>query len=64
LFFRSHPSGYRDVPDGDKLTPADVDLAKGLAFGLRFQGRKRVHDVDEIIAEIVAERLPQLDEQR
>ena len=42
----------------DKLTPADPrDLADALAFALRFQGRKRVHNADEIMAEIVAKRL-------
>ena len=40
------------------LTPADPrDLAEALAFALRFQGRKRVHNADEIMAEIVAKRL-------
>ena len=33
------------------------DLADALAYALRFQGRKRVHDADEIMAEIVARRL-------
>ena len=42
----------------DQLTPADPqDLADALAFALRFQGRKRVHNADEIMAEIVAKRL-------
>ncbi len=41
-----------------KLTPADPrDLASALAFALRYQGRKRVHNADEIMAEIVAKRL-------
>src|SRR5271165_1543005 len=40
------------------LTPADpTDLANVLAYALRFQGRKRVHNADEIMAEIVAKRL-------
>ena len=40
------------------LTPADpADLAAALAFALRYQGRKRVHNADEIMAEIVAARL-------
>ncbi len=39
-------------------SPADPsDLAAALAFALRFQGRKRVHNADEIMAEIVAKRL-------
>jgi hypothetical protein len=46
------------MPDAGKLTPADPsDLANTLAFALRFQGRKRVHSADEIMAEIVAKRL-------
>ncbi len=46
------------MPDADKLAPADPsDLAAALAFALRFQGRKRVHNADEIMAEIVAKRL-------
>ena len=52
--------GYRppmsDAPD--KLTPADPsDLAAALAYALRYQGRKRVHNADETMAEIVAKRL-------
>ncbi len=39
-------------------SPADPsDLADAPAFALRFQGRKRVHNADEILAEIVAKRL-------
>ena len=46
------------MPDADKLTPADPsDLAAALAFALRYKGRKRVHNADEIMAEIVAKRL-------
>ena len=46
------------MPDADKLTPADPsDLAAALGFALRYQGRKRVHNADEIMAEIVAKRL-------
>ena len=42
----------------DKLTPADSsDVADALAYALRFEGRKRVHNADEIMAEIVAKRL-------
>ena len=44
--------------DPGKLSPADPrDLEAALAFALRFQGRKRVHNADEIMAEIVAKRL-------
>jgi hypothetical protein len=46
------------MPADAKLTPADPsDLADAIAFALRFQGRKRVHNADEIMAEIVARRL-------
>jgi hypothetical protein len=46
------------VPDADELTPADPsDLAAALAFALRYQGRKRVHNADELMSEIVAKRL-------
>jgi hypothetical protein len=42
----------------DNLTTADSsDVVGALAFALRFQGRKRVHNADEIMAEIVAKRL-------
>jgi len=33
------------------------DLADALAYALRYQGRKRVHNADEIISDIVAKRL-------
>ncbi len=48
-----------DMHDASEpLTPADpADLAAALAFALRYQGRKRVHNADEIMAEIVAARL-------
>jgi hypothetical protein len=42
----------------DSLTPASAeDLASALAFALRFHSRKRTHNADEIMAEIVAKRL-------
>jgi len=53
--------GYRPPMTGppDKLTPADPrDLANALAFALRYQGRKRAHNADEIMAEIVAKVAP------
>ena len=37
-----------------KLCP--LDLADAVAFGLRFDGHKRVHNADEHIAAIAAER--------
>jgi hypothetical protein len=42
----------------DKLTPAEPrDLADAIAFALRFEGRKRVHQADEYVAAIAAERV-------
>jgi hypothetical protein len=42
----------------DKLTLADPrDLAQSIAFALRFEGRKRVHQADEYMAAIAAERV-------
>jgi hypothetical protein len=44
--------------DADTLTPADPrDLADAIAFALRFEGRKRVHQADEYMASIAAERV-------
>ena len=47
------------MPDADdKLTPADPrDLADAIALALRFEGRKRVHQADEYMAAIAAERV-------
>jgi hypothetical protein len=46
------------MSDADKLTPADPrDLADAVAFALRFDGRKRVHNADEYMAAIAAERV-------
>ena len=46
------------MSDPAPLTPASPDdLVSALAFALRFQGRRRIHDADEIMAEIVARRL-------
>jgi hypothetical protein len=42
----------------DKLTPADPkDIADTIAFSLKFEGRKRVHDADAFMAAIVAQRI-------
>ena len=47
------------MPDAaDRLTPASPDyLAGALAFALRFSGRRRVHNADEMMAAMVAKRL-------
>jgi hypothetical protein len=45
-----------DIPP--PLRPASLDdVADALAFALRFDGRKRVHDADQVMARITAERL-------
>jgi hypothetical protein len=44
-------------PDDD-LTPADPrDLAEAIAFALRYRGGKRVHQAEEYMAQIAAERI-------
>ena len=44
--------------DPAPLRPATTDeIADTLAFALRFNGRKRVHQGDEFMAKITAERL-------
>ncbi len=54
----SWPNSRPMTDPADKLTPAEPrDLADAIAFALRFQGRKHVHNADEIMAEIVAKRL-------
>jgi hypothetical protein len=49
----------RPMPDRDpKLTPADAsDIAESVAFALLFSGKKRVHDSDQMMASIVAQRI-------
>jgi hypothetical protein len=42
------------------LRPATADeIADALSFALRYQGRKRVHHADDVMARITAERLVQ-----
>ena len=42
------------------LRPATAEeLATALSFALRYQGRKRVHHADDVMARITAERLVQ-----
>ena len=48
----------RPCPTPTKLTPADPsNLANALAYALRFHGRNRIHNADEMLGEIVARRL-------
>ncbi|HET8997371.1 MAG TPA: hypothetical protein VFN42_11960 [Acetobacteraceae bacterium] len=45
------------MPD-TTLRPAQPDeIAEALAFALRYEGRKRVHHADDVMARITAERL-------
>jgi hypothetical protein len=44
--------------DSNSLSPATrEDVADALAFALRFQGRKRAHNAEELMSTIVAKRL-------
>jgi hypothetical protein len=46
------------MPDAPQLRPATPDeIAETLSFALRYEGRKRVHHVDDIMTRITAERL-------
>jgi len=46
------------MPDPSHLRAATADeIADVMAFALRYEGRKRVHHADEVIARIAAERL-------
>ena len=45
------------MPD-EPLKPATREsLIQTLAYGLRFEGRKRIHHADELMARIAAEKL-------
>ena len=46
------------MADPLNLRPATADeIAKALSFALRYEGRRRVHDADEAMGRIVADRL-------
>lgn len=45
-----------DIVESLKLADPQ-DLASALAFALRFEGPRRTHSADEVMAEIVARRL-------
>jgi hypothetical protein len=46
------------VSEWSNLRPATAEeIAESLAFGLRFNGRKRVHHADPLMARITAEHL-------
>ena len=46
------------MPDDDRLRPATTEeVQETLSFGLRYNGRRRVHHADETMARITAERL-------
>jgi hypothetical protein len=51
-----YPLGMADADE--KLTSADpCDLAEAIAYALRYDGRKRIHQADEYMAKIAAERI-------
>jgi hypothetical protein len=42
----------------DELTPATPeDLSQALAFALKFDGRRRIHTGDDLMAKLMAEHL-------
>jgi hypothetical protein len=46
------------MSDDDPLRPATADeIADTLSFALRYDGRKRVHHADDVMARITADRL-------
>ncbi|HTB44544.1 MAG TPA: hypothetical protein VK741_13025 [Acetobacteraceae bacterium] len=46
------------MSDPDRLRPATADeIAQSLSFALRYEGRKRVHHADDVMARITADRL-------
>lgn len=46
------------MADEPNLRPATTDeIMQTLSFALRYRGRKRVHDADDVMARITAERL-------
>jgi hypothetical protein len=46
------------MPNDEKLTPADPsDLTGSIAFALCFDGRKRFHEGDKLMANITAKRV-------
>ncbi len=46
------------MTDADRLRPATQDeIAQALSFALQYEGRKRVHQADNMMARITAERL-------
>ena len=46
------------MPEDPRLTPAAAeDVEEALAFALGFDGRKRAHGADDLMARITAERL-------
>jgi len=57
LFSQSVYSRAMAEPAETLMPASPEDLAAALAFALRFEGRKRTHNADEIMAEIVAKRL-------
>ncbi|MFL5256635.1 MAG: hypothetical protein ACJ8AI_27825 [Rhodopila sp.] len=51
-----YPSAMTEIPPA--LRPASPEeVAETIAFALRYNGRRRVHDADSMTARIAAERL-------
>lgn len=61
FLIRSLPATQEEpTPDDQCLRPATPDeIAETLSFALRYEGRRRVHDADTVMARITAERLVQ-----
>ena len=53
------PDCYRPaMPETPPLRPASAEeISDSLAFALRYEGRKRVHHADDMMARITADRL-------
>jgi hypothetical protein len=47
------------IPLPSAPPPRTNEIADALSFALRYQGRKRVHHADDMMARITAERLEQ-----
>ena len=48
----------QDFASASAMRPAEPrEIAEALTHALRFDGRRRVHDADELMATLVAERL-------
>ena len=53
------PCGHARYPFLPPPPPRTNEIADALSFALRYQGRKREHHADDMMARITAERLEQ-----